>query len=124
MDNVGTQTGVAFANAGNPATTVTFNLLGINGSLQQSTTQELAAGGHLSIFTNQLFSEAEEEFTGLMEITSPLSIAPVTLKLTTNSRDQSILTTLPLADLTQALSADSSISPQVGFGDFEGGPLI
>ncbi|MDA2933791.1 hypothetical protein MYX82_05555 [Acidobacteria bacterium AH-259-D05] len=116
VDNVGTQTGVALANAGNPATTVTFNLLGINGSLLQSTTRALASGGHLSIFTDQLFSEAGEGFTGLMEITSSIPIAPVTLKLTTNSRNQSILTTLPLADLTRAVTVSSLIFPQIGFG--------
>ena len=124
VDNVGTRTGVAIANAGNPATTLTFKLLDINGSSLQTTTRDLVAGGHLSIFADQLFSEAGEGFTGLMEITSPEAIAPVTLKLTTNARDQSILTTLPLADLTQTVTGSSLIFPQIGFGDFEGGTFV
>ena len=109
------------ASAGNPATTVTFNLLSINGSSLQTTTRDLAAGGHLSVFADELFSEAGEGFTGLMEITSPVPMAPVTLKLTTNTRGQSILTTLPLVDLTQTETSNSLIFPQVGFGDFGGG---
>ena len=121
VDNMGTQTGVALANPGNPATTVSFNLLNLNGSSLETTTRDLAAGGHLSIFTDQLFSEAGEGFTGLMEITSSVPIAPVTLKLTTNERDQSILTTLPLVDLTQPLTADSLIFPQIGLGNFGAG---
>ena len=121
VDNMGTQTGVALANPGNPATTVSFTLLNLNGSSLQTTTRDLAAGGHLAIFTDQLFSEAGEGFTGLMEITSSVPIAPVTLKLTTNERGQSILTTLPLVDLTQALIAESLIFPQIGLGNFGAG---
>ena len=123
VDNVGTRTGVAIANAGNPDTTITLSLVNINGSSVQTTTRDLVAGGHLSIFADELFSEAGEGFTGLMEMTSPVAIAPVTLKLTTNSRNQSILTTLPLANLTEVVTADSLIFPQLGFGDFEGGSL-
>ena len=120
VDRVGTQTGVAIANSGNPATTVTFKLLDINGTLLQTTTRDLAANGHLSILADQLFSEAGEGFAGIMEITSAVPIAPVTLKFTTNSRDHSILTTLPLADLTQTATEDSLIFPQIGFGESDG----
>jgi hypothetical protein len=121
VDRVGTQTGVAIASAGNPATTVTFKLLDINGTLLQTTTRDLAANGHLSILAEQLFPEAGEGFAGLMEITSPVPMAPVTLKFTTNARNQSILTTLPLADLTRPAATENLIFPQIGFGDFPGG---
>ena len=121
VDNVGTRTGVAMASAGNPATTVTFQLLNINGSSLETTTRDLAAGGHLSVFADELFTQASEGFTGLMEITSPVPMAPVTLKLTSNERGQSILTTLPLVDLTQTATGGSSIFPQIGFGDFGSG---
>ena len=121
VDRVGTQTGVAIASAGNPATTVTFKLFDASGSLLGTSTRDLVAGGHLSIFADELFVEASEGFAGPMEITSDVAIAPVTLKLTTNSRSQLILTTLPLADLTRVVTAASLIFPQIGFGDFPGG---
>ena len=121
VDNVGTRTGVAIASAGNPSTTVTFQLRDLNGSSLQTMTRPLPAGGHLSIFADELFSEAAEGFTGLMEMTSPVPIAPVTLKLTTNGRGQSIVTTLPLVDLTRTVMGSSLFFPQIGFGDFEGG---
>ncbi|MDA2934593.1 hypothetical protein MYX82_09655 [Acidobacteria bacterium AH-259-D05] len=132
VDNVGTQTGVALANPGNPATTVTFNLLGINGSLLQTTTRDLAAGGHLSVFADELFPEVKVGFVGLMEIRTPTvstpflgvierPIAIATLKLTTNARNHPILTTLPIVDLTQSVTASRLILPQIGFGEFPGG---
>ena len=121
VDNDETRTGVAIANADNPETLVTFTLLNSNGSPLETTTRLLAASGHLSIFADELFSQAGEGFSGLMEITSPVPVAPVTLKLTTNRRAQPILTTLPLADLTRTRTAASVIFPQIGFGDFESG---
>ena len=121
VDNVETRTGVAIANADNPETLVTFTLLNSNGSPLETTTRLLAASGHLSIFADELFSQAGEGFSGLMEITSPVPVAPVTLKLTTNQRAQPILTTLPLADLTRTRTAGSVIFPQIGYGDFESG---
>ena len=116
VDNVQTQTGVALASVANPATTVTFRLIHISGTLLQTTTREVAAGGHLAIFADQLFSQVGEGFIGLMEITSPVAIAPVTLKLTTNARNQSILTTLPIVDLTRPETSQSLVFPQIGFG--------
>ena len=121
VDNVGTRTGVAIANPQSTAVTVTFDLLDSGGGALQQTTRDLPARGHLAIFADELFSQVTEGFTGLMEITAPLAIAPVTLKLTTNSRNQLIVTTLPLADLTRSVTAASLIFPQIGFGEFPGG---
>lgn len=123
VDNVGTRTGVAIASVANPPTTVTFRLLNTSGTPLQTTTREVPAGGHLAIFADELFSQVREGFTGLMEITSLVPIAPVTLKLTTNARGQSILTTLPIVDLTRPETAASLIFPRIGFGDFGAGVL-
>ncbi|MDA2933392.1 IPT/TIG domain-containing protein [Acidobacteria bacterium AH-259-D05] len=121
VDNVGTRTGVAIANPQNIATTVTFDLLNSSGSFLQRTTQDLSARGHVAKFADELFSDLEPGFTGLMEITSSVAIAPVSLKLTTNARNHPIITTLPIADLTRPLTASSLIFPQIGFGDFGSG---
>ena len=120
VDNAGTQTGVAIASPGNLQTTVTFDLLSRNGGLSiEKTTRDLPAQGHLAVFADELF-ELPPGFTGLMEITSPVPIVPITLKLTENQRGHPILTTLPIADLTQSVAADSLVFPQVGLGETPG----
>lgn len=120
VDNAGTRTGVAIASPGNPQTTVTFDLLSRSGGLSiEKTTRSLPAQGHLAVFADELF-ELPPGFTGLMEITSPAPIVPITLKLTENQRGHPILTTLPIADLTRLSSAESLVFPQVGLGEIPG----
>jgi hypothetical protein len=120
VDNASTQTGVAIASPGNPQTTVTFELLSRNGGLAiEETTLSLPAQGHLAVFAHELF-ELPPGFTGLMEITSPVPVVPITLKLTENQRGHPILTTLPIADLTRLSSAESLVFPQIGLGETPG----
>ncbi|MDA2935191.1 IPT/TIG domain-containing protein, partial [Acidobacteria bacterium AH-259-D05] len=121
VDQVGTQTGVAVVNPQGTGITVTFDLLDANGGFLQSKTRELAARGHLAFLVEDLFTEVGDGFSGLMEITSSVAIVPVTLKLTTNARNHPILTTLPIVDLTQAVTATSLIFPEIGFGEFPDG---
>ncbi len=116
VDNAATRTGVALASANNPSTTITFNLLDRSGVSIETTSRNIAARGHLAIFADELFPDLPAGFTGLMEIASPVPVAPVTLKLSTNQRNQPILTTLPIADLTRPSAAVSLVFPQIGFG--------
>ena len=115
VDTNMTQTGVAIASPGNDASTVTFELLDRNGFSIDSDDREVPAAGHLARFVDELFA-LPLGFTGLIEIRSQVPIVPITLKLTTNRRGDSILTTLPVADLMRASEATSLVIPQVGFG--------
>ena len=115
VDTVRTETGVAIASPGNDASTVTFELLDRNGFSIDSVDIEIPAAGHLALFANELFL-LPLGFTGLMEIRSQVPMVPITLKLTTNQRGDSILTTLPVADLMRPSGATSLVIPQVGFG--------
>ena len=117
VDQLGTRTGVAIASPGNPAVTVSFDLLSIDGSFIQTTTRDLLTEGHLAIFVDELFAGLEQGFTGLLEIRSPEPIVPVSLKLTEIQGGDSILTTLPVADLMRTQVTGTSIFPQVGFGE-------
>lgn len=117
VDQLGTRTGVAIASPGNPAVTVSFDLLSIDGSFIQTTTRDLLTEGHLAIFVDELFAGLEQGFTGLLEIRSPKPIVPVSLKLTEIQGGDSILTTLPVADLMRTQVTGTSIFPQVGFGE-------
>ncbi len=116
VDNRATRTGIAIASPDNPQTTVIFDLMGRSGDLIQRTTRVLPPRGHLPIFVDELFPDVPSNFTGLMEISSPVPVAPVTLKLSTNQRNHPILTTLPIADLTRPVTATSLVFPQIGFG--------
>ncbi|MGI8785519.1 MAG: IPT/TIG domain-containing protein [Acidobacteriota bacterium] len=117
VDNAGTRTAVAIASAGNPATVVTVTLIDRNGNaIATTTTLDLPAEGHRARFVHELFPGLPEGFSGLMEISSPVPIVPVTLKLTTNQRGDTILTTLPIADLVSPATAASFLFPHIAFG--------
>jgi sugar lactone lactonase YvrE len=116
VDNVASYTGVALANPSDQSVAVTFVLLDRYGSTLDSTTRTLAARSHLAIFAHQLFPGLSDKFTSLMEISSPVPVVPITLKLTPNARSDSVLTTLPVADLTRPPTATSVVFAQIAIG--------
>ncbi|MGI8785709.1 MAG: IPT/TIG domain-containing protein [Acidobacteriota bacterium] len=116
VDRAKTETAIAIASPGNPAMAVTFDLFDRNGVHLGATTQTLPAAGHLAKLASELFPGLPEGFTGLIEITSPLPIVPITLKLTTNARGDRLLTSLPVADLSRPNLATSLVFPQIAFG--------
>ena len=85
VDTVGTQTGVALANPGNDAQTVTFRLQGLNGVILAETEREIPGAGHLAIFAGELFEDIPQDFRGVLTIESSHPVVPVTLKLTVNA---------------------------------------
>src|SRR5690349_12716194 len=86
-----------------------MTLLGQYGDVEDTTTLSLPARGHVAKFVQELFSEVGDGYSGLMEIRSTSPIVPITLKLTINSRNDVILTTLPVTDLTQPVTATSLV---------------
>lgn len=116
VDNAGTSTAVAMASAGNLATVVTATLIDRNGNAIATTTLDLPAAGHRARFVHELFPGLPVGFTGLMEISSTVPLVSITLKLTTNTRAETILTTLPVADLSRPPSSASVVFPQIAIG--------
>ena len=116
LDNVGGQTGVAIANRGSEAAEVEFILEDRFGGEQDRITETIPAGGHLSRFAQELFPTLALGFTGLMEIQSSVPVAGITLQLTINTRNELVLTTLPVADLTRPLTASMVVFPQIVIG--------
>lgn len=118
VDYASTETGVAIANNSNLTAPVTFQLMDRNGTMIATTTVPLVARGQVARFVHELFPALKlpDGFTGLMEITSPVAVAPVTLKQTRNRRGETILTTLPVADLARAVTAASYVFPHIAFG--------
>ncbi len=116
VDNAGTRTGVALASPGNPTRDFTFRLLDREQREIENDTREVAADGHLAIFADEIFPELPSGFTGILEISTDVAFAPVTLKLTINLRNNPILTTLPVVDLDHPQVEAPVYFPQVGFG--------
>ncbi len=116
VDTVGTQTGLALANPTSQAVEVTLLLLDRYGAFQEETTRTLPAEGHFAILATELFSSVALGFTGQIEVQSPQPIAAVTLKLTTNSRGELVLTTLPVADAVSPPTATSIVFPHIAIG--------
>lgn len=116
VDYIGSQTGVALANPGDLPADLTITLMdrfGVAGTTAQRT---LSARNHTAWFVHDLFPVVVDGYTGLLEIRSTRPIFPVTLKLTANSRSETVLTTLPVADLTRASSGTSIVFPQIAVG--------
>ncbi len=116
VDTVETQTGLALANSGQAQAAIVFRLLDRRGNLLRDAARQLGAGRHTSLFVDELFPGLPPGFTGILEIESPVPLALVTLKLSTNARRDLILTTLPVADPTRPLGAVQLVLPQIGFG--------
>ena len=120
VDTARTQTGVALVNTGDQAVSVSFDLLDRNGNPIAGQAREVPPKGHVALFIRQLFADLPLGFTGVLEISAPIEIVPITLKLSRNSRGDLILTTLPVADLNRLPGSGTAIFPQVGFGSIPG----
>ncbi len=116
VDRAATETGLALASPGNPATAVTLKWLDRLGRPLGTTAVNLPAGGHAAKFAYELFPGLPSGFTGILEINSSVPVVPVTLMLTNNQRDDLILTTMPVADLTRPTGDKTVVFPQIAFG--------
>ncbi len=80
IDNVGRQSGVAIANRGATSAEVVFVLQDRFGVEQERVTETIPAGGHLARMAQELFPTLELGFSGLLEVQSPVAVAPITLQ--------------------------------------------
>jgi sugar lactone lactonase YvrE len=116
VDYLGTQTGVAVSNPAATAATVTFTLMDRYGNVADTASRSVPANGHLALFVHEMFPDVADPFSGLLDIASATPVAPVTLKVTYNSRQEFILTTLPVADLTAPATASQIVFPHLVLG--------
>jgi hypothetical protein len=76
----GTNTGVAVANPGAGAVTITVQLLDANGVTSlSSVNRTLAPNGHTAFFISELFPSLPESFIGTLQITSNTPIVSTAL---------------------------------------------
>lgn len=119
---VDVNTGLAIANAGIAAASVTYTLRGMNGATLAVGHGVIAGGRHYAIFINQLKDVAPDfnmpldfptatRFASL-EISSNLAISIVALRQTTNQRNEVLFTTVPIADLSKPVGNSGIYFPQ------------
>jgi hypothetical protein len=75
----------------------------------------LEAYGHTSQFANQLITGLPEDFTGILDISSSISFAALTLRSLENERGDFLMTTFPVADGARP-APSPVIFPQIATG--------
>ena len=115
-------TGLAAVNRGTETAQITFTLRDASGTTIATGTISLAQDAHFAKFLHQFAPDfvlpANFEQTGLasLEITSDQPLSILALRLTTNQRGDLLLTSTPIADLTQPATTESLFYPQVTDG--------
>jgi phosphatidylethanolamine-binding protein (PEBP) family uncharacterized protein len=120
-------TGIAVVNRGAAASNVTYTLRDMQGQTLSVGHGTLAQGAHRARFLHQLQDLAPDfvlpaNFAvatrfGSLEITGDQPLSIVALRMTVNQRSNSLLTTIPVADLSQTLSSSPVFFPHVADGD-------
>ncbi len=119
-------TGFAAANMGSGTATITYTLRDLGGQVVASGTGSLAKGAHISRYVNQLAdilpgfsippSFPTSTYFGSLELSSSQPLSVVALRLTTNQRGDTLLTSTPVADLTAQLKSAPIYFPQLADG--------
>jgi hypothetical protein len=114
----GHDTGIALVNTGAAAGTLTmtaFQTDGVTAAGDGPATLNITAGGYRAAFAGQLISGLPSGFKGVAEISSTSPFAALTLRALTNSRNETLLTTFPVADANQPAPAPI-VFPQIADG--------
>ncbi len=104
-------TGVAIANPNSQAASVTFHFTNSSGVDSGSGTITIPANGHIAKFLDDSAFGAVTNFQGALTLNSSLPIAVVALRGFTNERNEFLMSTLPVADLSAAVSNSTAILP-------------
>jgi sugar lactone lactonase YvrE len=100
----GHNTGLAIANLTSTIANISINAFQSDGTTAIGTSisaLQLSANGHSSHFTGELIDGLPAEFTGVLDITSTTPFAALTMRSLTNERNDFLLATFPIADMTQ-----------------------
>jgi hypothetical protein len=119
-------TGFAIANLGGAYASITLLLRDLDGRALASGTASLAPGAHIAKFISELQSVAADfrlpsSFAasngfGSLEIVSSQPISITALRLTTNQRGETLLTSVPVADQEAAAVTKPLYFPQMADG--------
>jgi pseudomonalisin len=124
---VSTNTGLGLVNRGSSTANIVFTLWDVSGSSVLATGHTtLSKNAHVALFVDQLNSLAPDfnvpaSFPtqtgfGTLDILSDQAVSILALRLTANQRGDPLLTSTPVADMTQSLSSSVLYFPQLADG--------
>jgi hypothetical protein len=113
----GHDTGVAIAGINSTAVNVSVRAYALNGStpVSQSETIALPGNGHYSGFAGQMVSGIKDGFAGVLDLEASTPFVALTIRSLYNSRNDYLITTFPVADLTRPAPAPI-VFPQIADG--------
>lgn len=121
--NVSVNTGFAVANTSDAVAQVSYTLRNLGGQILGVGHGSVTAGAHLAKFIDQLQDVAvgfqlPPDFAtatqfGSLEIHSDQPVSVVALRLTTNQRGETLITTTPIADLTATTAGTQLFFPHM-----------
>jgi len=76
---------------------------------------ELVGNGHAAAFTAGLISDLPDNFTGVLDIQAAKPFAALTIRSFLNTRNEFLVTTFPVADMTTTISSPV-VFPQIADG--------
>jgi hypothetical protein len=92
-----------------------FQVDGATAAGSGARTLSLSADGHSASFIGGLISGLPANFTGVLDISSAVPFAALTLRSLNNSRGDFLVTTFPVADMTRP-APQSIVFPQIADG--------
>jgi hypothetical protein len=114
----GHNTGLAIANPTNEDARITINAFKSDGVTAIGTSKDpilLPVNAHTSHFAGELITGLPAEFTGVLDIDSSSPVAALTMRSLTNERNDFLLATFPIADVT-ATAPSPIIFPHIADG--------
>lgn len=113
--------GVAIANPNDRSATVTLALVDANAGAQLGkTTVTIPANGQTAKLLTELFpaftNPSTGVFRGVLGMISDVPVASTALRISSNSRGESLLTTLPVVNLDETPSSQIRMLPQIADG--------
>ena len=107
------RSGIALTNTSDAPTTVSLELTDLDGTATGSTESlTIPASGHIARFIDEFFPALTTPFSGILRVTSTATdIALVGLRLTTNERNDFVITTTPPSDESSATNSTDLFFP-------------
>lgn len=115
----GHRTGLAIGNVGNAQQQVILAAFQPDGITpaptpgSNTTTLQISGNGKDAKFADEFVSGLPPNFTGVLDISSSSPFAAVTLRLLTNKRGDSLITTFPIVDFNQPVLGNLLYFPQI-----------
>ena len=111
----GIRTGLVLVNPNSASAAVTLTLRDAAGTQISQQVQMLTAGQHLARFADELLTTIPPGFTGSLTFASAANLAALTLRESRNGRNESLYTTLPVANLA-SVARDPVVFPHIAAG--------